>query len=182
MNKHLIIPDETVVNKIYHIRGQKVMIDKDLAELYGVSTGNLNLAVRRNRSRFPEDFMFQLIQSEFKNLILQSATSSWGGTRKLPFAFTEHGVLMLSSVLKSDRAIQVNIQIMRVYTKMKELLVTHKDILTKIGHLEKKLMKQGRRNKKYDEQIALLFAYLEELLPKKSEPMKKIGYKRKDEK
>ena len=117
-----------------------------------------------------------------KNLILQSATSSWGGTRKLPFAFTEHGVLMLSSVLKSDRAIQVNIQIMRVYTKMKELLVTHKDILTKIGHLEKKLMKQGRRNKKYDEQIALLFAYLEELLPKKNEPMKKIGYKRKDEK
>ena len=83
MNKHLIISDETVVNKIYHIRGQRIMLDRDLAELYGVSTGNLNLAVRRNRSRFPEDFMFQLNQSEFKNLILQSATSSWGGTRKL---------------------------------------------------------------------------------------------------
>ena len=157
------------------------MLDRDLAELYGVETRALIQAVKRNKKNFPEDFMFQLTSNEVQDLISQIVTSSWGGTRKLPFAFTEHGVLMLSSVLKSGRAIQVNIQIMRVYTKMKQLLLTHKDILAKIEQLEKKLMKQSRKNKKYDEQMQLLFAYLEELLPKKNEPMKKVGYKRKDE-
>ena len=181
MSKQLAVSDEMVVNKIYQIRGQRIMLDRDLAELYGVTTGNLNLAVRRNKNRFPVDFMFQLNKSEMQNLILQSATSSWGGTRKFPYAFTEHGVLMLSSVLKSDSAIQVNIQIMRVYTRMKELLLTHKDIISKIEQLEKKLMKQDRKNKKYDEQMQLLFAYLKELLPKQNEPMRRIGYRRKDE-
>jgi len=181
MSKHLAIADEMVVNKICHIRGQRVMLDRDLAELYGVETRALIQAVKRNKKNFPEDFMFQLTSNEVQDLISQIVTSSWGGTRKLPFAFTEHGVLMLSSVLKSGRAIQVNIQIMRVYTKMKQLLLTHKDILAKIEQLEKKLMKQSRKNKKYDEQMQLLFAYLEELLPKKNEPMKKVGYKRKDE-
>src|ERR1035437_4607032 len=104
MSKYIAISDEMVVNKIYHLRGQRVMLDRDLAELYGVSTGNLNLAVRRNKNRFPVDFMFQLNKSEMQNLILQFAISSWGGTRKFPYAFTEHGVLMLSSVLKSDSA------------------------------------------------------------------------------
>jgi hypothetical protein len=99
------------MNKIYLIRGQKVMLDKDLSELYGVTTRNLNKAVKRNLKRFPKDFMFQLNKQEFENLIFQSGTSNWGGTRKLPSAFTEQGVAMLSGVLNSDRAIMVNIQI-----------------------------------------------------------------------
>ncbi|MBI4931108.1 MAG: ORF6N domain-containing protein [Bacteroidetes bacterium] len=184
MSKHIAISDEMVVNKIYHIRGQRIMLDRDLAELYGVDVKQLKRQVRRNISRFPDDFMFELTKAEFENWRSQFGTSNFSdkmGLRYNPFAFTEYGVLMLSSVLKSARAIQVNIQIMRVYTKMKQLLLTHKDILAKIEQLEKKLMKQGRKNKKYDEQMQLLFAYLEELLPRKNEPMKKIGYKRKDE-
>lgn len=112
--------------KIYLIRNQKVMLDRDLAGLYDVTTGNLNKAVKRNSLRFPEDFMFQLTEKEFKDLIFQNGTSSWGGTRKLPYAFTEQGVAMLSSVLKSERAILVNIHIIRVFTRMRELLLTHK--------------------------------------------------------
>jgi ORF6N domain len=106
------VPDEIIMNQIYYIRGQKVMLDKDLAELYDVTTGNLNKAVKRNIKRFPDDFMFQLTNEEYKNLMFQFGTSSWGGTRKMPFAFTEQGVAMLSGILSSDRAIAVNIQIM----------------------------------------------------------------------
>ncbi|MBA3052024.1 MAG: ORF6N domain-containing protein, partial [Candidatus Omnitrophica bacterium] len=127
-----LVPVEIIANKILLIRGQKVMIDRDLSKLYGVTTGNLNLAVRRNIERFPEDFMFQLTKEEFQNLILQFATSRWGGTRKHPFVFTEHGILMLSSVLNSDRAIKVNIQIMRAFVKVREYLATHKDVLKKL--------------------------------------------------
>ena len=116
-----IIPDDIISSKIYLIREKKIMLDKDLALLYGVTTGNLNKAVKRNIKRFPEDFMFQLSKQEFENLIFQFGTSSWGGTRNLPFAFTEQGVAMLSGVLNSDRAIQVNIQIMRIFTKLREM-------------------------------------------------------------
>src|SRR5665811_240024 len=115
-NNIIAIPEEVIMSKIYLIRGQKVMLDSDLAELYGVETRRLNEQVKRNIDRFPEDFMFQLMEPEFENLKSQIATSSWGGRRKLPFAFTEHGVLMLSSVLNSNLAIKVNIQIMRIYT------------------------------------------------------------------
>src|SRR5213075_588593 len=108
------------------------MFDEDLAQLYQVETRRLNEQVKRNSDRFPEDFMFQLTESEWENLKSQNATSSWGGRRKIPFAFTEHGVLMLSSVLSSDRAVQVNIQIMRIYTKLSQMLLTHKDILLKL--------------------------------------------------
>ncbi len=111
-NENIMLPDELISNKIYFIRGTKVMLDRDLAELYGVLTGNLNKAVKRNIKRFPEDFMFQLTKEEFENLIFQFGTSSWGGTRSLPYAFTEQGVAMLSGILNSDRAINVNIQIM----------------------------------------------------------------------
>ncbi len=110
-----LVPQEVIERKIFLIRGQKVMLDKDLAELYGVKTGNLNKAVDRNIDRFPADFMFRLTPIEFKNLIFHFGTSSWGGTRKLPRAFTEQGVAMLSSVLKSKRAIYVNIAIMRAF-------------------------------------------------------------------
>ena len=180
MSKHLAISDEAVISKIYYVREQKIMLDKDLAELYGILTKNLNKAVARNRKRFPSDFMFRLTRDEYNSLRFQIGTLKKGGHSKyLPYVFTEHGVLMLSSVLKSDRAIQVNIQIMRVYAKMKQLLLRHKDILSKIERLEKKLMKQDRKNKKYDEQMQLLFAYLKELLPKKNEPMRRVGYRMK---
>ncbi len=118
MTINSLLSEETIANKIYFIRNQKVMLDRDLAALYGIETKVLNQAVKRNMSRFPEDFMFQLTEIEFQNLKSQIVTSSWGGSRKLPSAFTEHGVLMLSSVLKSDKAIQVNIQIMRIFTKV----------------------------------------------------------------
>src|SRR5690242_15729456 len=108
MSKHSIVSDAVIINKIYLIRQRKVMLDRDLAELYGVTTGNLNLSVKRNKKRFPSDFMFQLSKKEFQNLILQNATSRWGGIRKLPYVFTEEGVAMLSGVLTSDIAIHVN--------------------------------------------------------------------------
>ena len=138
-NKPFIIGDEIILNKIYRVRGQKVMLDSDLASLYGVTTGNLNLAVKRNKDRFPNDFMFQLTKEEFESLILQNAISKKqgrGGTRKLPFAFTEQGVSMLSGVLNSGTAVQVHIQIIRVFAKMKEILLTHKDILLKLEKLK----------------------------------------------
>lgn len=112
----------TIQSKIYEIRGQRVMLDRDLAELYGVTTGNLNKAVKRNIERFPERFMFQLTEQEF--LIFQNGTSSWGGTRKLPYAFTEQGLAMLSGVLNSDTAIEVNIAIMRAFVAVRQLITT----------------------------------------------------------
>ena len=155
-NKQLsVIPDEAVINKIYFIRNEKVMLDSDLAELYGVETKRLNEQVKRNIDRFPEDFMFQLTETEFENLKSQIATSSWGGRRTLPFAFTEHGVLMLSSVLNSELAIKVNIQIMRVYTKIRNMLATHTDILLKFEQFETKLADQN-------DKIILIFDYLKQ--------------------
>ncbi len=168
------IPDETLISKIFIIRGKKVMIDTDLAELYGVPTKRLNEQVKRNIDRFPKDFMFQLTETEWKNLKSQNATSSWGGRRKIPYAFSEHGVLMLSSVLNSDRAIQVNIQIMRIYAKLREMLLTNKDILLKLEKLERKALQ-------YDGDIKLIFKYLKELLDTPTEPMRKIGFKHKKE-
>ena len=152
----LTVPAEVIMSKIYLIRNQKVMFDVDLATLYGVSTGNLNKAVQRNIRRFPDDFMFQLTKWEFDDLIFQSGTSSWGGTRKLPNAFTELGVAMLSSVLHSDRAVMVNIQIIRVFTKMRHLLETHTEILRKLDQLQKNDIEQ-------DQQILLIFEYLKQL-------------------
>ena len=166
------IPDEVVMNKIYFIRSQKVMLDRDLAELYGVTTGNLNKAVKRNAKRFPEDFMFQLNKEEFDNLIFQIGRSRWGGTRKLPNAFTEQGVAMLSGVLNSDRAISVHIQIIRVFTKMREMLLTHKEILLKVEQMEKKLLSQ-------DKKIVVVFDYLNQFIKEQEKPLKPIGFKRK---
>jgi hypothetical protein len=142
-SKHeLIVPDEILMNKIYYIRGYKVMLDEDLAELYEVETKQLKRQVRRNIDRFPEeDFMFELTKDEFENLRSQNGTSSWGGARYMPMAFTEQGVAMLSSVLNSERAIKVNIQIIRIFTRMREMLLTHKDILLKLEQLESKVKK-----------------------------------------
>jgi len=133
-----LIPIEIIERKIFLLRRQKVMIDKDLAELYGVTTGNLNKAVSRNIDRFPEDFMFQLTKVEFENLKFHFGISSWGGTRRLPRAFTEQGVAMLSSVLRSKRAVQVNIQIMRTFVKLRELISSHTQLAKKVQALEKR--------------------------------------------
>ena len=172
-----IIPDEIVMNKIYFIRDQKVMFDNDLAELYEVETRRLNEQVKRNIDRFPEDFMFQLTKEEFENLKSQIATSRWGGRRKLPFVFTEHGVLMLSSILNSTRAINVNIQIMRIFTKVRQLLTDNLSVKLEIEEIKKKLENQ-------DKNIELVFSYLDELIEKQEnpQPRKQIGYKRKNEK
>lgn len=175
-NKRLsVIPDETVINKIYLIRNEKVMLDSDLAELYGVETKRLNEQVKRNIDRFPDDFMFQLTETEFENLKSQIATSSWGGRRTLPYAFTEHGVLMLSSVLNSDLAIKVNIQIMRVYTKIRNMLATHKDLLLKFEQFETKFAD-------HDDKIMLIFEYLKQFEEAKQQQLeqanrKRIGFK-----
>ena len=155
-----IIPDEVISSKIYLIRDKKVMIDKDLAELYGVSTGNLNKAVKRNIKRFPKDFMFQLSQKEFENLKFHFGTSRWGGTRKLPYAFTEQGVAMLSGVLNSDKAIDVNIQIMRIFTRIREMLTDNLNLKLEIEDIKKKLST-------HDKNIELVFSYLDELIQKR---------------
>lgn len=175
MNEDIIIPQEVIINKIYSIRGQKVMLDSDLAELYGVETKRLNEQVKRNNSRFPDDFMFQLTIQEWENLKSQIATSSWGGRRKLPYAFTEHGVLMLSSVLNSDRAIAVNIHIMRVYTKLKEMLLIHKDVLIELENIKQKIGSNSNN-------IELIFNYLKQFEQAKQQELdyqnrEKIGYK-----
>lgn len=136
INSNLTIPIEFVERRIYLIRGQKVILDSDLAELYQVLTKNLNLAVRRNKERFPADFVFQLTKAEAENLRLQIATSSYGGRRYLPYAFTEQGVAMLSSVLKSKRAVQMNIQIMRVFVQLRHVMSIHKDLAKRIGKVE----------------------------------------------
>ena len=140
----LIIPDELVMNKIYLIRNQKVMLDSDLAELYLVTTGNLNKSVNRNVKRFPDDFMFQLTEIEFKNLMFQNGISSWGGKRKLPYVFTEQGEAMLSAILNSDRAIAVNIQIMRIFTKIRQMLVDNTDLRLDIEKIKNKLDNQDK--------------------------------------
>ena len=173
MTINSLLSEETIANKIYFIRNQKVMLDRDLAILYGIETKVLNQAVKRNMSRFPEDFMFQLTEIEFQNLKSQIVTSSWGGTRKLPYAFTEHGVLMLSSVLKSDTAIQVNIQIMRIFTKVRQMLLDTTELKIDILQIQKKL-------ENHDKNIELVFSYLDELTEKKENepPRPTIGYKK----
>jgi phage regulator Rha-like protein len=163
-----LIPQQLIENRILIIRGRKVMLDRDLAMLYGVETFNLNKAVKRNIDRFPEDFMFQLNNEEFKNLIFHFGISSWGGTRKLPYAFTENGVAMLSSVLNSKRAIQVNIQIMRTFTKIREMLATHKELRLKIEKMEKK----------YDSQFKVVFDAIKQLMEPPQKARKKIGFLR----
>lgn len=167
MNTLVSIPAENIASKIFLIRGRKVMIDSDLAELYGVTTGNLNLSVKRNSERFPEDFMFRLTELEYQNLKLQPAISSWGGRRSLPCVFTEQGVSMLSSILQSKRAIQVNIQIIRTFTKLREILAQNKHLAQKIELMEKK----------YDKEITQIFKLLKRLTEEEQEPKEKIGFR-----
>ena len=136
--KTSLIPQKTIEGKILLIKDHKVMLDKDLAKLYSVTTSNLNKAVSRNIDRFPDDFMFRLSKEEFENLKFHFGTSSWGGTRKLPRAFTEQGVAMLSSVLHSKRAIQVNVEIMRAFVRLRQMLASNAGLARKLAVLEKK--------------------------------------------
>lgn len=179
MNKTDIIPSEIISSKIYLIRGKKVMLDKDLAIMYNVDTKRLKEQVKRNLDRFPSDFMFELTSDEFQNLRSQNAiSSSHGGTRYLPMAFTEHGVLMLSSVLNSKLAISVNIQIMRIFTKLKEAILENKDILIKIEKMEKKLLKQDELNERMEKELQIVFNALKKLLNSPQPKRNKIGYKK----
>ncbi|MBI4367948.1 MAG: ORF6N domain-containing protein [Candidatus Omnitrophica bacterium] len=166
INPKVLIPQETIRNKILLLRGKKVMLDRDLAKLYGVETKHLTRQVRRNKSRFPADFLLTLITQEVANLKCQFGTSSWGGTRKPPFAFTEHGILMLSSILNSERAVQVNIQIMRTFTKLREMLTSHKELKRKIEEMEKK----------YDYRFKVVFKAIKELIESPRKFKRRIGF------
>ena len=175
MEKALIVPDEIVMNQIYLIRNQKVMLDKELAELYQVTTGVLNQAVQRNIKRFPSDFMFQLTEQEWSNLKSQIVTSSWGGRRSLPYAFTEQGVAMLSGILNSDRAIAVNIQIMRIFIRIRQMFIDNTELRLEVEKIKGKLDNQ-------DKNMEIVFRYLDELIEVKNnpKPRKRIGFKSDD--
>jgi len=173
--KGLIVPDEIVMSKILLVRGKKVMIDRDLAELYGVSTKRLNEQVKRNLKRFPEDFMFQLTEEEKEEVVaFCDHLKGLKYSSFLPYVFTEYGAVMLASVLNSERAIEVNIQIVRIFTQMREILLTHKDILLKLEQVERKVFG-------HDQDIQLIFEYLKQLLNPPQEPRPRIGFRRKDE-
>jgi hypothetical protein len=162
----LILKEENLINRIYFIRGEKVMLDFDLSALYEIPTKALKQAVKRNIKRFPSDFMFELHEDEFKFLRSQFVTSSWGGIRYLPFAFTEQGVAMLSSVLNSEKAIEVNIAIMRTFLQVRKLMSIHKDLAEKIEKLEKK----------YDGQFKEVFDLIKKLIIEKEKPKRPIGF------
>jgi len=159
-----IIPVERIASSIYLIRGEKVMLDSDLADLYHIETKNLNKAVKRNLRRFPNDFMFQLTDKESESLKFQIGTSNQGrgGRRTFPYAFTEQGVAMLSSVLQSDRAADINVAIMRTFVRLREMLTSNKDLARKV--------------EKHDKEIAALYDYVQKLLEPPKSPKKRIGY------
>jgi phage regulator Rha-like protein len=178
----LLVSEEVIMSKIYVIRAQKVMLDIDLAELYGVETKQLKRAVRRNIGRFPVGFMFELSQEELTNWRSQFGTSKREkmGLRIPPYAFTEHGVLMLASVLNSERAIQVNIQVVRIFTKMREMLLAHKDIIEKLSQIDQLLAD-------HDDKILLIFEYIKQLEQAERQQedhtnRRRVGFKRGDEK
>ncbi len=164
-----IVPSARIERRIFWLRGEKVMLDSDLAELYEVEVRVLNQSVRRNEERFPEDFAFQLTVQEYAILKSQFVTSSWGGKRKLPYAFTEPGVAMLSSVLRSKRAVAVNIQIIRTFIELRKMLSTHDALRKKIESMEKK----------YDKQFKAVFDVLKQLLKEDEQPKEKIGFREK---
>jgi hypothetical protein len=166
MAEQSLVPVERIERAIVVLRGHRVMLDADLARMYGVTTGNLNKAVNRNLERFPSDFMFQLSADEMKNLIFHSGTSNWGGSRKLPYAFTEQGVAMLSSVLRSPRAVMVNIEIMRAFVRLRQMLLANVDLSRKLAALEKK----------YDAQFKVVFDAIRELMAPPVKTKRRIGF------
>ena len=164
-----VIPLEEIARTIFVLHGQKVLLDVDLARLYGVATGQLNRAVKRNAERFPLDFMFQLTAGEVENLKCQIGISSWGGRRALPYAFTEQGVAMLSSVLRSERAVKVNIAIMRAFVKLRQALETNSALAREFAELEKRVTK-------HDEEIDAIIEAIRRLMAPPETPARKIGF------
>lgn len=174
-SKASLVPDEVLIDKILSIRGKKVLLDRDLAELYGVTTFRLNEQVKRNSKRFPPDFMFKLTPAEKQQLINERKQyQSLKFSPTLPNAFTEYGVVMLASVLNSNTAIEANIQIVRIFTRIREMISTSKDILAKIEQLERKILA-------HDEDIRAIFSALKQLLNPAKEPRPRIGFRRKGE-
>lgn len=170
-----LVPQETILSKIYVVRDQRVMLDRDLAELYDVKAIRLREQVKRNAERFPENFMFQLTEVETETMVSQNAIPSkqqLGGT--LPYVFTEHGVLQLANVLRSGRAVQMSISIIEVFVKMREMLLTHKDLLIEMEEIRKKVSGQ-------DDKIELIFNYLKQFIKEKESPRVSIGFKQKEE-
>lgn len=174
-NAGFAVSDEAIINRIHLVRNKRVMLDRDLAELYGVTTFRLNEQVKRNLKRFPEDFMFKLTKEEKLQIVEDHEEyTSLKFSPSLPNVFTEHGTIMLASVLNSERAIQVNIQIVRIFTKMREMLLAHKDIMINLEKLERKLAE-------HDTDIQVIFKALRQLLTPEIPPRKRIGFRRKYE-
>ncbi|HTD87704.1 MAG: DNA-binding protein [Verrucomicrobia bacterium] len=167
--KREIISAQRIAQRILYLRGQKVMLSQDLASLYGVSVGALTQAVKRNATRFPKDFVFQLSAEEFTNLKSQFVISSWGGLRSRPYAFTEQGVAMLSSVLNSERAVKVNIAIMRAFVKLRETLETSREFARKFSELEKRVGK-------HDDEIGAIIDAIRQLMAPPKKPAREIGF------
>ena len=168
----VLVAEQKILNRIYVIRGEKVMLDNDLALMYGVETKVFNQSVKRNIERLPKDFMFALSEKEWKNLRSQIVTSSWDGSRYRPNVFTEQGIAMLSGILNSKTAIEVNIRIIRVFTKLREYALTHKEILVQLAKLEKEVKGNSR-------DIENIFVVLKELIERQSKPAarNKIGFR-----
>ena len=173
MEKSVQLYDE-IISQIYNIHGRKVMFDSDLARIYGVETRILNQAVKRNIDRFPQDFMFQLTQDELSNLMSQFVISSWGGRRKLPFVFTEHGALMLASILNSPSAIAASLYVVRAFVKLREILAINVELSERISDLEKRTFE---KMDEHSEQLMLVFQALRELVQQKDEPLPAVGFK-----
>jgi len=173
MEKSVQLYDE-IISQIYNIHGRKVMFDSDLARIYGVETRILNQAVKRNIDRFPQDFMFQLTQDELSNLMSQFVISSWGGRRKLPFVFTEHGALMLASILNSPSAIAASLYVVRAFVKLREILAINVELSERISDLEKRTFE---KMDEHSEQLLLLFQALREFVFPQQGPRKTVGFK-----
>jgi hypothetical protein len=176
MKHEIEIPEEIISSKIYLIRNQKVMLDRDLADLYGVETKRLKESVKRNFERFPNDFMFELNKVELENWRSQFASSNADkmGLRYSPYCFTEQGVAMLSSVLNSERAIRINIQIIRLFTRLRKIVLDSAELRLEVEQIKKKVNAQSQN-------IELVFKYLDELVEKKEKPRKRIGYRTKNQ-
>ena len=163
------VPVGLIERRIYFARGQKVMIDRDLAGLYQVETKLLNRAVKRNGTRFPDDFMFQLTAGEMEDLRCQIGTSSWGGRRYLPYVFTEHGAVMLASVLNSKRAVDMSILVVRAFIMLREVMVTHRELARKVENLE-------RNQKEHGQSIASIYGVVKKLIAPRAKPRRPIGF------
>lgn len=178
-DNELMLEEELIKDRIYFIRGKQVMLDNDLAKLYGVTTGNFNKAVRRNLDRFPKDFMFQLTKEEYESLSFQfgiSKREGRGGRRYLPCVFTENGIAMLSSVLNNQRAISANIQIMRTFTKLREMILSYNELRLMIEQIERRLEKQEQTTEQQKKQLEVVVKLIRQLLEPPEESKKKIGF------